>query len=160
MYYSLNVDWPPNLFLPSLPSTITHRMCIGFLNFFAFEFSVQSTLCWTLYSPEFRISQIYNQNTAIKIPNICRETNKIRRYVFVLFGFVVILIIINGAFSLFLLVFILSKVKFPFSVDRGGKKIYGLGESFLIQKQKERNVGDRSRGRPEGSLFNIYYTEV
>ena len=34
-----------------------------------------------------------------------------------------------------------------------------LGVDFLIEC-KVSKVGDCSRGRPEGSLFNSYYTEV
>ena len=33
-------------------------------------------------------------------------------------------------------------------------------KSFMIHIVSKSKVGDRRRGRPEGSLFNSYYTEV
>ena len=36
--------------------------------------------------------------------------------------------------------------------------IYSINKQYVEGAQSK--VGDRSRGRPEGSLFNSYYTEV
>ena len=37
---------------------------------------------------------------------------------------------------------------------------YPLRKTFKVTLKKTSKVGDCSRGRPEGSLFNSYYTEV
>ena len=45
-------------------------------------------------------------------------------------------------------------------------KILGLAQSIVRESEFEivimivSKVGDRSRGRPEGSIFNSYYTDV
>ena len=64
------------------------------------------------------------------------------------------------------------KDQFFFSKTRGGslhKISFDISNTYLVSCCnfnpkcpciKKRKAGDRSQGRPEGSLFNSYYTEV